>query len=134
VSTVGGVDGAPEFRDLRTDDLPLGWADAPDRGEDTEIVVLVVAGSVLAIGAVDHAITPGRGALYGLVVDPDHRGRGWGTALVGELERRAGARGDTEVYLEVEDPRAERLYERLGFRRIGTVRNPTLRRVMGRRL
>ncbi|WP_432561984.1 GNAT family N-acetyltransferase [Kineococcus sp. SYSU DK003] len=130
--------GAVEFRDLRADDLPaLGWAGSPThlrsvaaeleraaRGEVDYLAGVVTDGGdglVRAVGAVDHRATPGRGALFQLVVHPDHRSQGLGTALVGALEQRVRNRGNREAYLEVEvdNPRALALYERLGYRRGG---------------
>ena len=52
-----------------------------------------------------------------LAVQPDMRGQGIGTQLVDAVVALANAEGKCFVTLEVEDinPRAERLYERLGF-------------------
>lgn len=127
------MDTAPEFRALTVDDLPgLGWAGSPThlravraelaRGDEVDYLAAVVAGRVVGLGAVDHVAQPGRGALFQLVVHPDHRSRGVGTALVRALEDAVRARGGGETALEVEvdNPRAQALYERLGYRRAGT--------------
>nr|WP_281373086.1 GNAT family N-acetyltransferase [Kineococcus aurantiacus] len=92
------------------------------RGADVEHLAAVVDGAVRGFGAVDLVVQPGRGALFGLVVHPAHRSRGLGTALVRALEERARARGARGAVLEVEvdNPRALALYERLGYRRAGT--------------
>ena len=52
-----------------------------------------------------------------LAVQPDVRGKGIGTQLVDAVVALANAEGKHLVTLEVEDinPRAKRLYERLGF-------------------
>ena len=52
-----------------------------------------------------------------LAVQPDVRGQGIGTQLVDAVVALANAEGKCFVTLEVEDinPRAKRLYERLGF-------------------
>ena len=48
---------------------------------------------------------------------PTHRGRGIGTALLAEAERRARAAGATSLRVRVDarNPEARRLYERAGF-------------------
>lgn len=57
-----------------------------------------------------------------LIVDlglvPDQQGCGLGTALLRHIRRRAAEAGADRVWLHVSDhnPRARRLYERLGFR------------------
>ncbi|PRY11480.1 GNAT family N-acetyltransferase [Kineococcus rhizosphaerae] len=124
---------APGFRALTVDDLAdLGWAGSGThlravraeltRGDEVDYLAAVVDGRVVGVGAVDHVAQPGRGALFQLVVHPGHRSRGVGTALVGALEDAVRARGGAEAVLEVEvdNPRAQALYERLGYRRAGT--------------
>ena len=63
--------------------------------------------------------------IHDLVVLPDYRGRGIGSALLDELERRARAAGSSRLTLEVHDSNrdAKRLYERYGF---GPWSEPTL--------
>lgn len=61
----------------------------------------------------------GRDALVDeLYLRPDHRGAGWGAALLGEAERVCREEGVRALHLEVDrrNDRARRLYERLGFR------------------
>jgi ribosomal protein S18 acetylase RimI-like enzyme len=54
-----------------------------------------------------------------LAVDPGHRGRGVGTALLRELLHQARDRGLARLSLSVErDNPSRRLYERLGFETI----------------
>ena len=55
--------------------------------------------------------------LHDFSVLPEAQGRGLGTALLGELERRARARGAVKMTLEVHDTNeaAKRLYARFGF-------------------
>lgn len=63
--------------------------------------------------------------IHDLVVLPDYRGRGIGSALLGEAESRARAAGSSRLTLEVHDSNrdAKRLYERYGF---GPWSEPTL--------
>jgi len=55
--------------------------------------------------------------LHDFSVLPEAQGRGVGTALLGELERRARARGAAKMTLEVHNTNeaAKRLYARFGF-------------------
>lgn len=63
----------------------------------------------------------GQADVQTIAVDSDRWGRGIGTALVTALLDEATSRGCAEVFLEVrvDNSRAQRLYERLGFRRVG---------------
>lgn len=55
-----------------------------------------------------------------IVLAPEYRGSGIGTKLLGDVLDRAAAAGHSvSIHVEQENP-ALRLYERLGFRRIGT--------------
>ena len=66
-----------------------------------------------------------QGELGNVAVTESARGRGIGELLVGEIIRRAAARGVREVFLEVRpsNATARRLYERFGFRMVGRRRN-----------
>ena len=65
------------------------------------------------------------GRIYSVAVHPGCRGRGVGEALVRSLVDALVARGVRRIYLEVEttNAAATRLYERLGFKRTGTLRD-----------
>ncbi len=56
-----------------------------------------------------------------VAVYPEHRGRGIGARLIGRARTEAGRSGSRAVVLDVEtdNPDAQRLYERLGFRVAG---------------
>jgi ribosomal protein S18 acetylase RimI-like enzyme len=62
---------------------------------------------------------PEKGALYiqKMAVRPDGRGKGVGTALLSDAIARAGAAGFRRCVLDVAatNPRAQQLYERVGF-------------------
>lgn len=61
------------------------------------------------------------GRLYSIAVAADARGRGIGEALLQAVERAAARRGCNRLRLEVrvDNAGAQRLYERLGYRRFG---------------
>jgi ribosomal-protein-alanine N-acetyltransferase len=63
------------------------------------------------------------GRIYSLAVHPDSRGQGVGDALLRSLVDQLASRGVRRVYLEVDQANgaALRLYERFGFRRLGTL-------------
>ena len=63
------------------------------------------------------------GRIYSLVVRDDCRGQRIGAKLLAALLAELSGRGVNRVYLEVEEPNAaaRRLYERAGFRTIGTL-------------
>jgi GNAT superfamily N-acetyltransferase len=71
--------------------------------------------------------------LDGIVVRPDSRGQGIGTALLREVEALARGHGLEAVRLDVVDtnPDARRLYEREGFVATTTHRSPFLGRLFG---
>jgi len=59
--------------------------------------------------------------MSGVWVAPDWRGRGFGTAAMAAVVRDALRRVAPSVSLYVNDTtRARRLYDRCGFRRVGT--------------
>lgn len=71
----------------------------------------------LCLSYVARDLPDGMLIVDGLSVDPAHRGRGIGTALMRALCAEAAARGYAEVRLDVvgENLRARALYDRLGF-------------------
>ena len=72
------------------------------------------AGFVLSRGAADEE------ELLLIAVDPRHRGRGIGTALLERFIAEAGARGAVRLFLEMREGNpADSLYRRHGFANIG---------------
>jgi ribosomal-protein-alanine N-acetyltransferase len=72
------------------------------------------AGFVLSRGAADEE------ELLLIAVDPRHRGRGIGTALLEQFVAEAGARGAARLFLEMREGNpAESLYQRHGFASVG---------------
>ena len=76
------------------------------------------AGFALSRGAADEE------ELLLIAVDPRHRGRGIGGALLERFAAEAQARGVTRLFLEMrEGNRAEALYRRHGFASVGRRRH-----------
>ncbi|MFD4918921.1 GNAT family N-acetyltransferase [Streptomyces virginiae] len=79
--------------------------------------------------------TPARGELVmdGIAVDPAERSRGIGGLLLREIEAIAVEQRCRRIRLDVveENPRAQELYERHGFRAVQVRRTPWLRDVLG---
>jgi len=106
----GGQPGATEaglgfLRDrIRNGITGVGVAEAGGR--------VVAAGSHQPVGSVSEIMGVGTAA--------GHRGRGIGSALTARLADDARASGATLLVLSAADEGVARLYERLGFRRVGT--------------
>jgi ribosomal protein S18 acetylase RimI-like enzyme len=124
--------GALEVDDLRRFDLAvLGWSGSPlhlqnvakalDRvpsGEVDYLVVRAPTGEPIAKGGIDHCDPHGPGKLWQLATHPALQSLGIGTVLIGALENRIRSRGIPAAWLgvEVNNPRASALYQRLGYR------------------
>jgi ribosomal protein S18 acetylase RimI-like enzyme len=118
-------------RDLADDDLvACGFAgselhlvqvakelDRARRGEVDYLAVCTKAGLPVAVGGVDYVPHPGAGSLWQLSVHPALQSCGIGTVLIGAAEQRILARGlgRAELGVELSNPRARALYERLGY-------------------
>jgi ribosomal-protein-alanine N-acetyltransferase len=87
----------------------LAGPDGQPAGEAGE-----AAGFVLSRGAADEE------ELLLIAVDPRHRGRGVGSALLDRFIAEARARGAARLFLEMREGNpAESLYRRHGFERVG---------------
>jgi GNAT superfamily N-acetyltransferase len=98
-------------------------ADAVERGR---IVLLAAFDEGRAVGTVQLNVAtppnqPHRADVNKLLVHRAARGRGVGEALMRAVEGAALARGRTLLVLDTASDAAERLYERLGWSRAGTV-------------
>jgi ribosomal protein S18 acetylase RimI-like enzyme len=93
------------------------------RVDTGEVVYLIVRadGLPVAKGGIDFAKEAGAGTIWQLATHPGLEGIGLATRLIAELEQRALERGVRRLRLAVEldDVRARRLYEHLGYRSIG---------------
>ena len=126
--------------DLVVDDLTaadlagIAWAGPPPhidametelercrRGDAVYLAVRAPDGRPLAVGTADFTSRPGTGYLSQLITHPAVRSCGLGTRLVAALEGRIRARGLRAATLAVEtgNPRARKLYERLGYVVVG---------------
>jgi ribosomal protein S18 acetylase RimI-like enzyme len=86
-------------------------------GEVDYLAVCTKTDVPVAIGGVDYLPHPGAGLLWQLSVHPALQSCGIGTVLIGVAEMRILARGldRAEVGVELSNPRARDLYERLGY-------------------
>jgi ribosomal-protein-alanine N-acetyltransferase len=78
-----------------------------------------------AIGLVRKHASGVSGRVYSLVVDGALRRKGIGGKLFAMIVKRLEARGARRIYLEVAEKNrtAIRIYERLGFRNVGRLRD-----------
>src|SRR6266545_3077643 len=118
-------------RDLTHEDLPAcAWSgtvmhiasvarelDRAQRGEVDYLAVCPPSNLPVAIGEVDYQACPGAVMLSQLAVQAAWQSCGLGTILVRAAEQRILARGldRAELGVEVNNPRARSLYERLGY-------------------
>lgn len=63
--------------------------------------------------------------LLNITVDPDHQGQGWGRVMLDALALWSRAEGAQWLWLEVRtsNRRAQEIYQRYGYRRVGERRN-----------
>ena len=131
------ADGARQLAvgDLRDDDLVgLAWSGNPahlrsvaaalkraERGLEDYLVVRAPIGQPVAKMRVDYTSEADTGVFSQLAVVGPLQGLGIATMLIGVGEQRVHARGLAFAALGVEDnnPRARRLYERLGYQATG---------------
>lgn len=86
-------------------------------GEVDYLAVCTKADLPVAIGGVDYLPHPGAGSLWQLAVHPALQSCGIGTLLIEAAEERIRRRGlqRAEIAVELSNPRARALYERLGY-------------------
>ncbi|HVF07426.1 MAG TPA: GNAT family N-acetyltransferase [Actinomycetota bacterium] len=77
-----------------------------------------VSGVMAAVGA--HQPLEATSEIVGVATLPSYRRRGLGAAVTTALVADALERGVTTVFLSADDDDVARVYERIGFRRIGT--------------
>jgi ribosomal protein S18 acetylase RimI-like enzyme len=120
--------GGPAQRDRALADVPVARLERLRRlvreGAAARAVALLEEGPD---GRMDGPLAAGGYQRAGDVVEvvgvatlPAARRRGLGGAVTGALARAALAAGATTVFLSAQDDAVARVYERLGFRRVGT--------------
>lgn len=72
------------------------------------------------VGGGSHGLRGSTSELTGIGVLPRARRRGVGAAITAALVADARARGATTVFLSAQDEAVARVYERIGFQRVGT--------------
>jgi len=106
-----------EFRAFSASSVQVRFLDVDPRFPSTLRAVCELDGQVAgraSIGTVD-----GVAELYGVVTDPPFRRRGVAATICSALVQRLFRDGGTLVFLDAENPGAEALYARLGFRSVG---------------
>lgn len=104
-----------------TDDV--GEPDAGTRPEQMRRGLLRTVGAFLdgtPVGGGSHGPRGDATELAGIAVLPHARRRGIGAAVTAALAADARARGIRTVFLSAQDEDVARVYERVGFRRVGT--------------
>jgi [ribosomal protein S18]-alanine N-acetyltransferase len=98
---------------------PTWWAELAGRPR-RDYVVLADTDGILGYAGLDHGGDVAD--VMTIAVAPRAQGRGAGGRLLGELERRAEARGAASVMLEVraDNRAARRVYERAGYGLLST--------------
>lgn len=91
------------------------------RKGEVDYLCLLADGHEVAKGGVDFVVEPGSGTIWQVATHGRLEGLGLATRLIGELEQRAIRRGVSVLRLSVgvDNPRARRLYEHLGYAPIG---------------
>ena len=107
----------PSGRDPVLGLVVLGATEAVLTGSPAQLFASASAGGQVVAVARLGLVAGGWAGLYGVWVDPEHRGHGLARALTGALAAQAGPRGIRSLYLQTlhtNEP-ATRLYASLGF-------------------
>jgi ribosomal protein S18 acetylase RimI-like enzyme len=112
-----------DYFDLRWRVLRAAWnqprgSEKDDREADSEHLMIVGADSrALAVGRL-HFNTLAEAQVRFMAVDPEAQGRGLGSMILQEFERRARAAGAMSIVLNARDD-AQRFYQKHGFVVVG---------------
>lgn len=106
-----------EFHAFSAPSVVVQFLDVDPRHPSTLRAVGALDGQVA--GRASIGTVEGVAELYGVVTDPPFRRRGVAATLCSALIRRHFDDGGTLVFLDAENPGAEVLYARLGFRSVG---------------
>ncbi|WP_169952042.1 ribosomal protein S18-alanine N-acetyltransferase [Microbispora sp. H11081] len=101
---------------------PMMRGELADQPRTRHYLVAEVGGRV--VGYAGLAVAADQADVQTIAVLADHRRAGVGTALMDALLAEAVRRGTASVFLEVraDNPPAQAMYERFGFRRLGVRR------------
>ena len=127
IATVAHGGSVSFMHPLAPADAAAFWAGALAAAERGERIVLGAFDGGDLIGTVSLLLDtppnqPHRAEIAKMMTHPDHRGRGAATALMGEAERRARARGRTLLTLDTAtEDGASLFYEKLGFSLAGEI-------------
>ncbi|MEV0789374.1 GNAT family N-acetyltransferase [Kribbella sp. NPDC050459] len=95
-----------------------GWSRESVADPTTDLAVVEVDGR--GAGRLRVSRTAESVELNGIQLHPDVQNRGVGTSIIAELQSEAARRGvPLRLHVERDNPNARRLYDRLGFVRIG---------------
>ena len=112
-----------DYFDLRWRVLRAAWdqprgSEKDDREDDSQHLMIVGPDSrPQAVGRL-HFNTAAEAQVRFMAVDPQSQGRGLGSLILQEFERRARAAGATSIVLNARDD-AQRFYTRHGFNVVG---------------
>lgn len=123
------------IRPMRTEDLPavltlerahqpLPWTEkvfGDEISAEGRVYVVAEAGGTVVVGFAGVMIVGDEAHITNLLVDPDHRGQGLATEMMGSLVRFAVESGARHLTLEVRanNEAARRLYARFGLAPVG---------------
>ena len=126
---------ADNLKDSDIKPATLGWTGGPlhlnsvrralQRVKSGEVEMMVIRapnGIPIAKGGIDYEVNPGSGTIWQLVSHPELKGLGTGTMLIKAMEKKMLKRGVPTAMMGVEtwNERAKKLYERLGYKVVGT--------------
>jgi ribosomal protein S18 acetylase RimI-like enzyme len=95
-----------------------GYTTDQVHGKEPDSITYVVENNGSRVGRLRVVRTAERHFIGGIQIHPAHQNLGIGTAVIDELVREARAAGrPLELNVNKQNPNAERLYTRLGFRR-----------------
>jgi GNAT superfamily N-acetyltransferase len=128
IDAVASGAGVSFMSDFTSDQAAAWWRKTLDAASPRTLILIARdAAGILGTVQLQPAWAPNqphRGDVAKLIVHRRARGRGVARALMRELERRAGALGFTLLLLDTcKGSAAERLYESLGWIRVGEVPN-----------
>ena len=105
------------FRPLTAPSVSVRFLEVDPRHPSTLRAVAELDGQLA--GRASLGTVEGVAELYGVVTDPPFRRRGVAATICSALVQRLVDDGGTLVFLDAENPGAQALYARLGFRPIG---------------